>query len=93
MATVVLRVIMFYQSLTAQHIKQARSLLMAEWGITSKVQSLVTDNITNVIYLIVKRALVQIPMYVCSQQSRKNFQIILYIQGQGQTWQDLGLDG
>lgn len=49
MATVVLGVTRFYQSHTAQHIMEAKSVLMAEWGITSKVQCLVTDNAPNIV--------------------------------------------
>ncbi len=36
MATVVLGVRRFYQTHTAQHLMEAKTLLMSEWGITSK---------------------------------------------------------
>ncbi|KAL0973170.1 hypothetical protein UPYG_G00199880 [Umbra pygmaea] len=47
MATVVLGVRRFYQTHTGQHLMEAKALLMAEWGITSKVQCMVTDNAPN----------------------------------------------
>ncbi|XP_058613457.1 zinc finger BED domain-containing protein 4-like [Onychostoma macrolepis] len=49
MATVVLGVRRFYQTHTAQHLMEAKTLLMSEWGITSKVQCMVTDNASNMI--------------------------------------------
>lgn len=49
LATVVLGVRRFYQTHTAQHLMEAKVLLMAEWGITSKVQCMVTDNASNMI--------------------------------------------
>ncbi|KAL2081022.1 hypothetical protein ACEWY4_022875 [Coilia grayii] len=47
MATVLLGVQRFHQTHTAQHIMEAEKLLMAEWGIASKVQCMVTDNAAN----------------------------------------------
>ncbi|XP_026122169.1 zinc finger BED domain-containing protein 4-like [Carassius auratus] len=49
LATVVLGVRRFYQTHTAQHLMEAKALLMAEWGITTKVQCMVTDNASNMI--------------------------------------------
>ncbi|XP_051953602.1 zinc finger BED domain-containing protein 4-like [Xyrauchen texanus] len=49
MATVLLGVRRFYQTHTAQHLMEAKALLMAEWGITSKVHCMVTDNASNMI--------------------------------------------
>ncbi len=49
MVTVVLGVRRFYQTHTAQHLMEAKTMLMSEWGITSKVQCIVTDNASNMI--------------------------------------------
>jgi len=49
LSTVLLGVTKFPQTHTAEHIKEAKNVLLGEWGLKDKVHCLITDNASNMI--------------------------------------------
>ncbi|XP_028658775.2 zinc finger BED domain-containing protein 4-like [Erpetoichthys calabaricus] len=49
LATVLLSVSLFPQTHTAAHIMESMSVLMTDWGISGKIQCMVTDNAANLV--------------------------------------------